>query len=120
VEDIRPIEREVATRFFSPTEIASMAPLDGEAWFDAFYRCWTRKEAILKVEGMGLRIPLNSFDVSVLAEEPAALLAARPQSRLSAHWHLHHLAPAEGSMAALALASSAVEIKTFSLAADTE
>ena len=83
VEDIRPIERDVATRFFSPAEIASMAPLDGEAWFDAFYRCWTRKEAILKVEGMGLRIPLDSFDVSVLADEPADLLAVRPKSKLN-------------------------------------
>jgi 4'-phosphopantetheinyl transferase len=120
VEDIRPIERDVATRFFSPAEIASIAPLDGQEWFDAFYRCWTRKEAILKIEGMGMRIPLNSFDVSVLADEPAALLAARPKSKLSAHWHLHHLAPAEGSMAALALASSGLEIKTFSLLAETE
>jgi 4'-phosphopantetheinyl transferase len=120
VEDIRPIERDVATRFFSHAEIASMAALDGEAWFDAFYRCWTRKEAILKVEGMGLRIPLDSFDVSVLAEEPAALLAARPQSKLSAHWHLHHLAPADRSMAALAVATSASEIKTFSFTADVE
>jgi 4'-phosphopantetheinyl transferase len=114
VEDIRPIERDVATRFFSPSEIASMASLDGEAWFDAFYRCWTRKEAILKVEGMGLTIPLDSFDVSVLADKPASLLAARPESKLSAHWHLHNLAPAEGSMAALAIASSAAEVKTFS------
>ncbi len=120
VEDIRPIERDVATRFFSSTEIASMAPLDGEAWLDAFYRCWTRKEAILKVEGMGLRIPLDSFDVSVLADEPAALLAARPESKLSAHWHLHNLAPAEGSMAALAIASSAAEIKTFSFTPEAD
>jgi 4'-phosphopantetheinyl transferase len=117
VEDIRPIERDVAARFFSPAEIASMAPLDGEAWFDAFYRCWTRKEAILKVQGVGLRIPLDSFDVSVLAEEPAALLAVRPRSKLSAHWHLHNLEPAEGSMAALAAASSAAEIKNFSFRA---
>jgi 4'-phosphopantetheinyl transferase len=120
VEDIRPIERDVATRFFSPAEIASMAPLDGEEWLDAFYRCWTRKEAILKVEGMGLRIPLDSFDVSVLAEEPAALLAARPQSKLTAHWRLNNLAPAKGSMAALAVASAAAEIKTFSFSAEIE
>ena len=120
VEDIRPIERDVATRFFSPTEIASLAPLDGEAWFEAFYRCWTRKEAILKVEGMGLRIPLDSFDVSVLADEPAALLAARPRSKLTAPWRLHHLAPAVGSMAALAVASCTAEIKTFSFMSETE
>src|SRR5271170_6522339 len=48
VEDIRPIERPVAERFFSRAELSSMAPLDGQDWLDAFYRCWTRKEAILK------------------------------------------------------------------------
>jgi 4'-phosphopantetheinyl transferase len=120
VEDIRPIEHDVATRFFSPAEIARMAPLDGEAWFDAFYRCWTRKEAILKGEGMGLRIPLDSFDVSLLADEPAALLAARPRSKLTGDWRLHHLAPAEGSMAALAVASSPADIKTFALMEEIE
>ena len=120
VEDIRPIERDVAKRFFSPAEIASMAGLDGEDWLDAFYRCWTRKEAILKVEGQGLRIPLDSFDVSMLAEEPAALLAARPEAKLTAHWNLYPLAPAEGSMAALAVASPDAEIQTFSYAAAPE
>jgi 4'-phosphopantetheinyl transferase len=120
IEDIRPIERDVASRFFSPAEVAAMAPLGGEAWLAAFYRCWTRKEAILKAEGMGLRIPLDSFDVSVLPGEPAALLAARPESKLTAHWHLHHLTPAEGSMAALAAASSSAQIRTFSFAGEAE
>jgi 4'-phosphopantetheinyl transferase len=120
VEDIRPIERDVATRFFSPAELASMATLDGEEWLDAFYRCWTRKEAILKIEGMGLRIPLDSFDVSVRADEPAALLAARPKAKLTAHWHLQHLAPADGSMGALALGDNEPEITTSWFVADSE
>lgn len=120
VEDVRPIERDVAKRFFSPTEIASMAPLDGEERLDAFYRCWTRKEAILKVEGQGLRIPLDSFDVSVRAEEPAALLDARPGAKLTAYWHLHHLAPANGSMGALAVRDAAAQITTSSFQVDPQ
>jgi len=56
----------------------------------------------------------------VLANEPPALRAARPESKLTADWHLRHLAPAEGSMAALAIASSAAETKTFSFIAETE
>jgi len=114
VEDVRPIERDVAKRFFSTAEIASMSPLDGEEWLDAFYRCWTRKEAILKVEGLGLRIPLDSFDVSVLPGQPAALLAARPEAKLTAHWQLHALYPAEGVMAAVAVRDTSARIVTYS------
>ena len=120
VEDLRPIEREVANRFFSPAEIASLAPLDGQEWLEGFYRCWTRKEAVLKVEGLGLRIPLDSFDVSVRHGEPAALLAARPKAKLTAAWHLHHLAPADGSMGALAVADAAAELKTYSFQIEAE
>ena len=41
----------------------------------AFYRCWTRKEALLKAEGSGLFRALDTFTVSLLAGEPARVLA---------------------------------------------
>ncbi len=115
VEDVRPIETGVAERFFSAAELASMKPLRGEEWMYAFYRCWTRKEAILKAEGVGLRIPLDSFDVSVRADEPAALLDARPEARLSARWKLHHLASAEGTMGALAVQDGSAKVVEHSV-----
>jgi 4'-phosphopantetheinyl transferase len=110
VEDVRPIEADVAKRYFSPAEFARLATLSGQSWLDAFYRCWTRKEAILKAEGVGLRIPLDAFEVSLLAGEPATLLAARPRAKLTAHWSLHHLAIAPGTMGALAVANPSAKI----------
>jgi 4'-phosphopantetheinyl transferase len=110
VEDVRPIEPGVAERHFSAAELAGMAELRGKAWLDAFYRCWTRKEAILKAEGVGLRIPLDSFDVSVLPDEPAGLLASRPEAKLTAEWRLHHLAPAAGTTGALAVNSPSAQV----------
>ncbi len=120
VEDVRPIERDVAKRYFSAAEQAGMAALDGLEWLDAFYRCWTRKEAILKVEGVGLRIPLDSFDVSVREEEPAALLAARPEAKLTSDWHLHHLEAATGTMGALAIGDAAARISMHALPSEAE
>jgi len=114
VEDIRPIETGVAERFFSSAEVASLRNLHGLEWLDAFYRCWTRKEAILKAEGVGLRIPLGAFDVS-LADESAALLAVRPQANLTAAWQLHNLAPAEGSIGSLAVGRPASTVRQFAL-----
>ncbi len=113
VENVRPIEAGVAERFFSPAELKRLATLDGEEWLHGFYRCWTRKEAVLKVEGVGLRIPLDSFDVSLLPEEPAALLAARPEAKLTADWRLHHLEPAAEVMGALAVADPSVFIAAY-------
>ena len=119
VEDIRPIESDVAKRFFSPREVASLAMLEEpeswSAWLDGFYRCWTRKEAILKAEGAGLRTPLDSFDVSLLPDEPAALLDARPEAKLTANWHLVHFSPADGVMGAVAVGNPSATVALYSL-----
>jgi 4'-phosphopantetheinyl transferase len=117
VEDVRPIEPEVAARFFSAAELAALSPLQGEAWVTGFYRCWTRKEAILKAEGVGLYRALDSFDVSLRADEPAELLASRAAFRYP--WKLHHLSPAAGIVGALATALPEVRLACFSFLADS-
>jgi len=119
VEDIRPIESDVAKRFFSPREVASLATLEKpqswSEWLDGFYRCWTRKEAILKAEGAGLRTPLDSFDVSLLPDEPVALLDARAEAKLTCNWHLFHFSPADGVMGALAVSIAPAAVGMYSL-----
>lgn len=60
----------VAQRFFAPEEIAALAPLSGDALAKAFTRIWTRKEAVLKAIGAGLRAPLDGF---VVPHAPAAI-----------------------------------------------
>ena len=110
VEDIRPIEPAVADSHFSPREVKDLGNLYGNAWLEGFYRCWTRKEAILKAEGAGLRIPLGSFDVSLLPGRPADLLDSRPEAKLTRRWRLEHLAPADGVVGALAVGASNLKV----------
>jgi hypothetical protein len=62
VEEVKPIEPEVADTHFSASELSDLSGLQGDAWLSGFYRCWTRKEAILKAEGVGLHRALDSFD----------------------------------------------------------
>ncbi len=113
IEDVQPMEPEVAQYHFSPVEQAALATLEGEEWLEGFYRCWTRKEAILKAEGVGLQLPLSSFDVSLLPGTPAELLAVRPPVVFSCPWTLHHLETASGTVAALAAGNPEAKVFCF-------
>jgi 4'-phosphopantetheinyl transferase len=110
VEDVKPIERGVAQSYFSAAELSALASLDGDAWLHGFYLCWTRKEAILKGEGIGLNLALDSFDVSLLPGAPAEILAARPCAGFRHNWKLHDLSVAPGSAAALAAGSPRAQL----------
>lgn len=95
----------LAHRFFSPAEAAAVAAAgdDAGARREAFFRCWTRKEAFVKGLGLGLSMPLSSFDVSV--DGPAALLPVRGLPGEQGEWSLHDLAVPAGAWAALAVRS---------------
>jgi 4'-phosphopantetheinyl transferase len=95
--------QEMANRYFSPYECAILQALPAEAQQEAFYRCWTRKEAYIKARGKGLSIPLDQFDVSLAPGIPAALLASREDPQAVNHWSLQALAPGEGYVGAIAV-----------------
>jgi 4'-phosphopantetheinyl transferase len=94
---------EIAGRFFSRQEVAMLQTLPTEAQREAFFHCWTRKEAYLKARGEGLSLPLDQFDVSLAPGEPAAILGAQPDPSEASRWSLQELTPAPGYVAALAV-----------------
>lgn len=100
IEEIRPIEDSVARHFFTSAEYSELAQLSPDLWLDGFFRCWTRKEAVIKAVGLGLSMPLASFDVTLTPEKAPEIL--RFQDDDAAAWKLVHFSPATGLVGALA------------------
>ena len=88
---------------FSPLENEMLQTLPISARTEAFYRCWSRKEAYIKARGKGLAIPLDIFDVSLRPDEPAALLHSREDPHETARWRLCALHPDPRYAGALAV-----------------
>ena len=65
---------EIARRYFSRREVEVFNTIPQHDQVVAFFKCWTRKEAFIKVIGLGLSQPLDQFDVTLVPEQPAALL----------------------------------------------
>ncbi|HEX8737852.1 MAG TPA: 4'-phosphopantetheinyl transferase superfamily protein [Pyrinomonadaceae bacterium] len=115
IEKIRPdIEHQsIASRFFSEQEIAALGKLPVKQQQQAFFLCWTRKEAYIKGIGEGLSLPLHTFDVSLAPGEPAVLLAVRGRRREAERWTLRDLQPGAGYEAALVAEGSDWHLKCW-------
>jgi 4'-phosphopantetheinyl transferase len=103
---------EIVRRFFSPLEAQALCALPAEERAQAFFRCWTRKEALLKAWGEGLPFGLERFSVSISARQ-AALLETPFDPGEAARWRLHPLEPAPEFVGALALRGEASAIRCF-------
>jgi 4'-phosphopantetheinyl transferase len=103
IEQIRTdlADEKIAQRFFSSREVADLQSLPADQRSQAFFACWTRKEAFIKALGHGLSMPLDAFDVSLLPGEPARIIQTRPDPAQALQWNLHSLWPGVGYIGAL-------------------
>jgi|ERR1041385_1916036 4'-phosphopantetheinyl transferase len=82
---------DIAASFFSPKELAEFHSLGPDQRNEAFFLCWTRKEAYVKALGCGLTRPLNSFNVSLTPGMPDRL-----ESADASRWVLRSFQPGDG------------------------
>jgi 4'-phosphopantetheinyl transferase len=111
VERVRPLDDagSLAGRLFSAAEAAALRVLPAPAREEAFFDCWTRKEAYVKALGGGLSLPLDAFTVAVGRGERTTL----PGPRRS--WTVVPLAPGDGYTGALAVPGPAPRLRRWNL-----
>lgn len=115
LEFIRPdfATTDIARRFFSPREVSMLRQVPPGLQSEAFFNCWTRKEAFIKARGEGLSIPLDSFDVTLVPGDAPTLLRSDHDSEASGRWTIRELHPASGYAAALAVEGKSFELKCW-------
>ena len=117
--DLEQIDRNIpfesiARRFFSSAEQQALGSLPQDRRLQAFYLCWTRKEAYLKASGAGFSLPCNCFDVSVTPGEPAELLQHGLDQGEPLRWQLHDLLLPTGFQGSLAVTKNTNRISRHS------
>jgi 4'-phosphopantetheinyl transferase len=113
VERVRPISNmeRIAASFFCLDEFLDLESIgDTGSKRDAFFRCWTRKEAYIKALGDGLFHRLDQFQVTLLPDQPVQLVQIGRGSDVASEWILQHLEPAPGYVGALAYRGPALRV----------
>lgn len=115
VEEIRPnfATGEIAKRFFSVTEVEKLGSLPKGVQAEAFFNCWTRKEAYIKAFGEGLSCPLDKFDVTLAPGEPPRLLATRVERLPVSRWAMTNLDVGKGYCAAMVVEEDEWQLKCW-------
>lgn len=110
IEYVKPCPEmeEIAKSHFSRHEQQQLMQHHGDARLRAFYRAWTRKEALVKALGEGLSLPLNKFSVD-LDIDAANVLVQSTTDRIDINsWSILPL-PGEPSMPVAIAASFTIE-----------
>ena len=105
IEYVRPVKdaEDIVKRFFSSREKAEFSTLPESIKQQAFFTCWTRKEAYIKARGEGLSYPLDKFSVSMIPDEEARLVETKGHENKETIWFLKAIRPSAGYVAAVAV-----------------
>ncbi|HEX2689109.1 MAG TPA: 4'-phosphopantetheinyl transferase superfamily protein [Kofleriaceae bacterium] len=111
VEHRRPLQDllSVANFSFSHQEYTTLCGLPAHEQIDAFFSCWSRKEAFIKTTGEGIS-QIRDFDVSMRPGEPARLLRVKDVLPGHERWSMHDLPAIADYAAALVVEGHDVQI----------
>ena len=100
---------DIAQQFFSVQEIANLNTVQAERRLESFYKCWTRKESVIKAIGCGLSFPLDQFTVSFAHNEPARIVDLQLASSINKVWSLYSVDTIPGYQGAVTVIGPEVD-----------
>ena len=108
---------EIARTSFAPREADGIMRIgDALKQQHAFFRCWTRKEAVIKADGRGLSIPLKAVEVPISGPAVSAAVSIKEepgQEADSRPWFVTDIALGEEIAAAFAVRMPKLTPTTF-------
>jgi 4'-phosphopantetheinyl transferase len=111
IERIRPLDfAGIVNSHFTAQECAFIRNQPTEKQQNAFFTCWTRKEAFIKAVGKGLSIPLNTFDVCIPSGQTGRKLTAPNEAPDVESWWLTDVIVPLGYAGAIAIEGRLVEV----------
>lgn len=103
----------IAKHFFSQNEIVKLISLAKPLRQEAFFTCWSRKEAFIKAIGDGLSFPLDQFEVSFTSDEPVSVLETKWDSAEKDAWTILNIPLEKDYKAALAIKALGQSVEYF-------
>jgi 4'-phosphopantetheinyl transferase len=115
LEHIQPelADLRVAEQYFSPQEFAMLRALPDHLQTEAFFRCWTSKEAYIKAIGEGLSFCLDQIEVSVGSRESTVSLRIKGDPLEASRWLLRELNIGAKYIATLAVKAHGWKLKCW-------
>jgi len=104
---------EIASKYFSEREMQELSSLPPAQRTEAFFLCWTRKEAFIKAVGEGVSYPLAQFDVSLTPGARPCLHRVGEDPTEVGRWTLVGLEPGPGYAGALVAAGRPQRIRLW-------
>lgn len=103
----------LAERYFSITENDVFRSIPKNQRKEAFFKCWTCKEAFVKALGDGLSWSLGKFDVSMVPGESGKLLRIKDDSKEASQWFIQTFNPTPDYVGSIAVRSRIPKIRCW-------
>ena len=112
VRDLPNIE-DMARKVFSPAERRAFSSLAADAKEKFFFRCWVRKEAVLKARGIGISDELDRFSVSRRDGRDNEVLIFHESRGRATRWFLQDIEATPGHEGACCTEGKRCEIRVL-------